>query len=287
MIIRREKKNKRTKNRKGASVVFILKKAFFATLLLAFFAVAFWTIFFSGVLDIHAISIISDEESVADEKIKQEMLFFLQGEYLGIFPKNNLLIFNKRQLKKNTKEKFREIRDISIRRKFPDELEVFIEKRQIRIIWCSRENCFLVDERGEAFLEFTEDWSDIPKVSDASEKEVGVGDRVASPEFVLFLEKITQEVERETGIVLTDELRTPSAMSEEVRVRTEEGWEIFFSANRKIEIQTQALKKIVQETIGKQRTKDLEYIDLRIKGRAIFKLRDQEDQGEQQKNVVQ
>lgn len=280
MIIRRNKKNKNSKNRKRESFALIFKRVFFLLLLACFCAVALWTVFFSRVMEINSISINPETKVLKADEIRNVFFRELEGKYLGFLPKNNLLILRSNFLERKAREEFKLARTVSVERVFPDELVVSVEEREAHIVWCSNGECFFVDETAEAFLEFSGQMESV-KVVDMSGKQVKLGDRVADPEFIFFLEKLPKAMEQEIHIAVVNEFETPSSMSSEVRVLTDEGWKIFFSTVRKMEIQIEILKKIIQETIGKEKTKDLEYIDLRIKGRALYKFRQSENSQEE------
>jgi cell division septal protein FtsQ len=233
-------------------------------------------------MKVDSISVTSNANVLRIEELKADISRELEGEYLWVLPQNNLLLVRSRQLKKMLREKYRLIRNISIRRKFPNELSVHIEERESHISWCFNDKCFLVDERGEAFLELENNENEAVKVVDSSGKEIGLGERVADPEFIFFVEKIPQVMTEELHLELEGVFVTPSSMSNEVHVKTKEGWKVYFSTSRKLETQVEILKKIIRETVGKEKIGELEYVDLRIKGKAIYKLRQEREESDKE-----
>lgn len=63
-------------------------------------------------------------------------------------------------------------------------------------------------------------------------------------------------------------------MAEELRVETRDGWRVYFSTARTIETQAKVLREIIDDKITEDNIAQLEYIDLRIKGKASFRFKD-------------
>lgn len=118
------------------------------------------------------------------------------------------------------------------------------------------------------------------KVNDISGKEVVLGSRVARPAFVDFCEHMPEKISSITNMEISRDLFTPSSMSSEMRTIVNSKWELLLSTDRPIDTQGEILKKIVNEKIEPGKINEIEYVDLRIKGRATYKLRGEEGKEE-------
>jgi cell division septal protein FtsQ len=118
------------------------------------------------------------------------------------------------------------------------------------------------------------------KINDISGKEVGLGSRVAKTTFVDFCEHMPEKISSIVNLDISSNLFTPSSMSSEVRTSVNNKWDLLLSTERPIETQGEILKKIINEKIEPGKIEEIEYIDLRIKGKATFKLRPEEEEEE-------
>lgn len=281
MIIRRgDKKRKQNRkiNRERPSFGLILKKIFFWLIFLSFWILTFWTIFYSEVMTVENIEI---ESSIAEKsEIEQLIRRSISGTYLSVIPKDNLLLVSKKNIRDMIQNEFIFVRRVEMTRSFPKTIKVSIEERESHIIWCSSRKCHLVDERAEAFYEIKEKEvfeAPVIRVEDQSGKEVFLGSRVAKPNFVEFCEHMPEKITSISGIAVGSELSTPSSMSNEVRVVASDGWSLLLSTERSAETQGEILKKIMNEKIDADKIDEIEYVDLRIKGKATFKFKSDEE----------
>lgn len=286
MIFRRGRNQKKKQNRKRTSVGFVIKRIIFWTVFLGFWAVAFWTLFLSDVMRVE--SIVVDSSRAEKEEIRRLARDEITGTYLDVLPKDNLLIIPRQAIIESLHNSFIFIKNVKVVRSFPKTIEISVEERESHMIWCNGSSCVLVDERAEAFYNLdsgtNEVAKDLVKVTDTSGKEIIIGARVASPRFIKFCENLPQAVQQQAGITIGNDLETPSSMSEEVKAITSGGWRILFSTNRSIEIQGKVLEKILNETITPERKDKIEYIDLRIKGKTTFKLKNEDDDKDKDEN---
>ncbi|MEA1926283.1 MAG: FtsQ-type POTRA domain-containing protein [Patescibacteria group bacterium] len=279
MIFRRGRNQKKKQNRRRTSVGFVIKKTIFWIIFIGFWVVAFWTLFLSDVMRVG--SIVVNSSRAEKEEIRCLARNEIAGMYLDALPKDNLLIIPRRAIIGSLHDSFIFIKNVQVTRSFPKTIEISVEERESHMIWCNGYSCALVDEQAEAFYnlepETNEVAKDLVKITDTSGEEITIGSRVASPTFIRFCENLPQTVQQQAGIAIGNDLETPSSMSEEVQAITSDGWKILFSTNRPIEIQGKVLEKILNETITFDRKDKIEYIDLRIKGKTTFKLKNEDD----------
>lgn len=251
-----------------------------------FWGVAVWTLFFSNVMKVQHVVNASTNIGLPDLHIESHVQQIISGKFFNVVPKDNLLLISKKSIINELKKSHKLIRDVSITKKFPTSIIVDIQQRKSHIIWCNKQACMLVDERGEAFCEAEDfDSNENVKVLDTSDKSFVLGDRVADPKFVIFSEQLPLAFSDELHIEIEPILRTPSSISEEVRIVTSDGWEGFFSTTRPLEVQLKVLKKILHEKIQLTQMSQLEYVDLRIKGKATYRFKeDNEEKGKEKED---
>jgi hypothetical protein len=71
------------------------------------------------------------------------------------------------------------------------------------------------------------------------------------------------------------EITIPAIGTEELRVHTNEGWVLLLDAQRPLMDQLATLDKIFVEEIDEKERQALQYLDLRVSGKAFYKLRGQ------------
>jgi hypothetical protein len=93
-------------------------------------------------------------KDIADEK--------LSGRYLKLFPKTNFLLYPKKSIEENLREKFKRLKDISIKLKDINTLEIDVTERTPSYTWCgvvpptsndSTQSCYFLDDSGFIFDE--------------------------------------------------------------------------------------------------------------------------------------
>lgn len=67
-------------------------------------------------------------------------------------------------------------------------------------------------------------------------------------------------------------------MSGEMKIKTVSGWEIFFNTNDLLDNQLNILKEVLSNQIGQDRIDQIEYIDLRLRGRVTYRLKNQPEE---------
>ncbi len=268
---------KKTKNKKKINFKDIFKKISFWVLFISFWVLFFWTIFFSSVMKIDRVRIVGDVKNAS--QIQSFAKDIMNQKYFNKVPKNNLLIFPVKVFQEKLLKEFNIIRTIDVKREFPKEIVIDIEERKDFIIWCSDKNCWLVDERSEAFHEIEKEqidqFEDRVVVLDGSEKSVEKYGKVVSPRIVKILLKLADDFSSLANIEIDKKsFFTPSSMSGELQFKTKTGWKIYFSTDRPISVQIKVLKKMLDIKLRDEDLGKLEYIDLRIKGKVVYRFRD-------------
>lgn len=268
--------NKKTKNKKKTTFFDILKKVFFWLIFSGFWIATIWTIIFSPVMRIENIEIEGAAEDETD--IKRIIESETSGNYFDFIPKNNLLTIPFVRIEHDILDGFIMVRSILIERRFPTTINVKVERREKFIVWCSSDSCWFVDERAEAFYEI--DAKDIRKVNreivirDGSEKIIERGNKVVDIGVIDLCGELAIAMEENKDLEIDRKsFYIPSPVSGEVRVKTKQGWEAYFSTERPVLAQVNILSRILKGKISPEDVSQIEYIDLRIKGKAVYRFK--------------
>lgn len=274
------KKNRQNRIKRGWKEI-VLKTVFWF-LLFGFLGLAFWTIIFSRAVRIKSVEVSGRfyGKKITNKDVEE----MISGNYFRVLPKNNILLVSKKRLSQAIKDRDETIKDVSIKKIFPEKLSINIVQRKTMLVWIKNNQSYLLDEDGQAFYQpvsMDEGTGEMTIVKDGSEGEIRLGDQVISKEAALFFHELPAKVKDKTGFEIEKELFIPSKMSQEVRVRTKAGWMAFFGLSETAERQANVLKKVLSENIPPEKLGQLEYVDLRLKGRVIYKLKQEKEESEE------
>jgi cell division septal protein FtsQ len=264
--------SKKMSKQKNSSLI---KKFFWLVLLVAFWSVTGWVLFFSNYTEIKNIQIKTDK--IDQRSIKEIFNNLKEGKYLNFIPKNNFFLFPRKSFKEVVENEFELARQVNFANKFPGTFKIEVVEREAIVVWQSQEKYFLMDERGIIFREISENekeerYVDYLIVKDDSLREVILGDKIEGNSLAVFVKNASENLEKELNLKIKREISVPSLMAEEIRFVVEDGWEIYFDLDRKLENQISLLKKVITEEI--ENRKGLEYVDLRIEGKVIYRKSD-------------
>lgn len=261
---------------------------FYYLLAISFFGVVVYALFFSPFLAVDRIEI-SGIQELNLEDVKKASENSYGGEYLGIAPKKNLLIFPVRKTKKTLLDSFKKIKNVSIEKKFPNFVEIKIQERKSLVIWCEGEKCFIVDENGDAFEQVGLDSREVlennlVKVISGNVKNIAEGEKILEVGKVEFLNNFKDILQKKSGVEFSGEVRMQSHMAEEVILKTVQGWNVYVSAIIPLEKSASTLKIFLDKEISSEDFGRLEYVDLRVENKIFYKFKDEEKkEGEENK----
>lgn len=251
-----------------------LKKTFFWLLFLVFWVFCGWVLFFSNYTKIESVEVFS--EKISKKELRKISENFMAEKWFGYIPKDNFFLFPRKTFAEKVKNDFKLVREVGFDNKFPNKIRIEVEERQEIVIWCAREKCWLLDEMGKVFYslqpeEKDERFKEYQVVTDESHLEVEEGQKIESGDLIGFIEKSKREIEEQMDLRIAREARTPALISREIRFRVEEeDWEIYLNLDEDIYSQVSLLEEILESSINSQEREHLNYIDLRIPGKAIY-----------------
>ena len=260
----------------------IFSKAVFYVLFLCFLGVSVYMFFFSGCLEVKNISIVGNQE-LSSSDIQKSFDEYLQGKFLGIVSKNNLLFVSQKRAADFLENNFRKIRSVNVSKKFPDTVSINIDERKAVLVWCSGESCFLIDEEGIAYnnADFSSPeiiQNHLIRINDTSFRSVSIGEKVMESDYEKYVAGI-KDAFKTINLKIgdgDDAYVTPSNVSNEIDVKTEKGAQIYFSTQFSLEDSIKTLKIVLEKEIPEDKLKDVEYIDLRSEGKVFYKFREKE-----------
>jgi len=279
----RRYKNKRKRN---TSLKWLLIGGLFFCLLgaLAYFSI--WSPYF-WIKEIE-ISSIKESKYYSKEEILEITQKVLQEKLWRFIPQKSLFLASASGIKESVFDRFSEIRLVEVSRKLPHSLVIGIEEREPIGTWCQIEylgenststdrtrkvkDCFNIDQEGIIFKKSPLIHSSfVLNIYQEKKDSVNLRDHVASPQVMDSIIKIKSDLDK---IKTTDNLSLSVAdfkiiSEEELRVKTNFGWEIYFNPSYSTESQLKTLELVLSEEI-KEEYRSLNYLDLRIQGRVYY-----------------
>jgi len=258
----------------------VISRIIFRFVLLIFVGSVGYVLLFSSFLEIRKVKLVGISElNYGDVYGKIDEL--LAKKDFNFVSRKNFILFPSGKIKSELENTFRKISEVKIEKIFPDSVVVEIVERKALLMWCSAGPCYIVDENGYAYTgaDFESDeikQNNLLSVIDNSGKSVAIGEKVLDDDYIEFVISLKDKLENDTGINVNNEYGTQSKIAEEVRVKTEEGWEIFFSTTLPMEGSIQTLKTFLEKEMADKDKSKLEYVDLRAENKVYYKFKDEE-----------
>lgn len=249
-----------------------IKKLLWLILFLSFFGISFWVLFFSNYTEIKEIQVKSNK---IERKSAEEIFYNFQKErYFNFISKNNFFLFPQKAFKNKIKNQFELARKVNFENSFPGIFRVEIIEREAIVVWCSQDQCFLMDEQGIIFREITENekeenYKNYLIIRDDSMRKGALGDKIEDDRLAVFVNNTEDKLKEELELKIEREITTPSLLSQEIRIKTKKGWQIYLDTRQNIEDQISLLKEVLEGDI--ENKDNLEYVDLRVGGKVIYK----------------
>lgn len=255
------------------------KRRWVLTLLwVLFVGTVVYQVFLSGMLSVEQIDVEGTGLLSVDE-VRSAVQEELSGKYLKTISRNNLALVATGRLERKLQANFPLIRQVTVTKVFPHTLVVSLLERGDFLFWCSSdEHCFLLDEVGrildrpEAFEEYR-----VPRLFlvDESQKIMTPGDRAVTVDFLHFIRSLSQALLEQSGIRMQERIFLPSKYADEIRVETSEGISLQMNTTIPLEKTLNTLRIVREKAVPKNRLADLVSVDLRVSGKAFYRLRDE------------
>jgi cell division protein FtsQ len=181
---------------------------------------------------------------------------------IAFFDTQSIFLINSEKITEEILKNFPEIETIVFEKKIPDNLIVFVKKRDPVALLCQNDNCFYIDKNGIAYEETFEKNYQGPKIDNQLLlAEIKLGQTVVGGDLIGQILKINSELSENLKIVV----KNFNIVSEQrLNVKIVAGWEIYFNLKGDLDWQITELKTILENKILPKNWKNLAYIDLRF-----------------------
>lgn len=266
----------------------LFSRMLFYFLVFLFCGVNFYVFFFSYFLKVDKI-LINGIEEIDSQAIENEIIENFSKKRGYFFPGDNFILIYSKDLAENLQNKFPKIKTIKVKKIFPNEIKIFITERKALFIWCrgdfiaeeieqgKNNDCFLVDDEGYVYTSADFNLPEVKennliKIYDGSRREISLGEKIISEEFLRFTFEIKNLLQSNLEIKIKNYYHTPSRFSQEIKIQTEEGWWLYFSTNFPAIDAVKTLKLFLEKE-NNINLADIEYIDLRMENKIYYKLK--------------
>jgi len=203
----------------------------------------------------------------------------LKEKYLSIIPKNNLLLLKESYVNDFFTRKFGIVKKIKIIRKFPDKIKILVEERNPILILENSKGRFILDDESniypdDFFVSSGFNQTELPILKEENSELAFSFDNQAGLSYLQFILRVKEKLENLLDIPVEKEMIAPKIISGDVIFKTQEGWQLYFNKSAAIDKEIETLRIVLEEKIGKEKRKDLEYIDLRIDNKIYYKFKD-------------
>jgi len=254
----------------------IFKKLWFWILLLFLITVAvvFYFILFYPGIQVKNIMISGNQKNKTQE-LQNIILDDARAGLVDLWnikiTSGSILLVNNDKLDKEILRKFPSIKTAETNKKYPQTLNLIITERQPIGAYCYNSGqCFLIDENGIIFEPAPSNLDNICIVRQTQENSpILIGKQAVAQNTASAIYKIQKSLKDNFQIGLKEAL---VASDIRLNVRTSEDWKIYFdlSADSDINLQITKLNLLLNGDISAVSRKNLYYIDLRPKDRAII-----------------
>lgn len=246
-----------------------------------FIGVSGYQIFLSGALSVDQI-IVEGAESLSSEEVRGVVQEDLFGWSVGIFPRNNMLLLSKKGIEESIRVASPLIRHVEVERLFPNALKITLLERGDLFFWCSREHsCQMLDEEG-VVLDYPQAIEEHRVAQfflvDESGEQAHVGDQVMSRATLDFVRSLPQALSEQADIRMKENISLPSRYADELRIETENGFDIRMNVDIPIEKTLNVLHIVREKAVPRAQREKISSIDLRVPGKAFYQIRDDERQ---------
>ncbi|GEM_PF-3108573 len=239
---------------------------FFWTVFSVAFAAVLWSFFLSPFFRITEIKLPKNDLVAASDI--QNLIVQNRPLKLG----ENLLILSKSRLKADLANSFPAITDIKIKKQLFHSLLIDFTKRLPLGLWCDGASCYYFDKEGIIFKEapLTEG-ALILKIQDFESKDTSLGNRVIEKNLIGFITAFNEKINGD-GRFKIIEFKIKPASNINLEAVTDKGWSIYLDQSQDPVLTASNLLTITREAL-KNKTNNLNYVDLRISSRIFYKLK--------------
>ena len=226
---------------------------------------------------------ITGNEHISQAQIKSLILAQMAKSRFLVFSQNNILFFNKRQVKNELAKNYF-FSELKIQKKYFQTLAVAVKEKTVRVIWSGSESKYYLDLTGQV-LEKAEDYivsqteagdtdlvrtqavfSRYPLILDKSNAPISIGQKAVDEKLIDFVISLTEFLKKNGDFNISHYV-LENPQSQDITLITDEGWEARFKIAEPVKTQGGMLLVVLVQKIKDRKT--LQYIDLRF-GEKVF-----------------
>ncbi|MCX6723024.1 MAG: FtsQ-type POTRA domain-containing protein [Candidatus Staskawiczbacteria bacterium] len=240
---------------------------FIILFLLIIFSAFYFILFYPG-FQVNNI-IIYGNQKVSGDDIKNLVSNDINNNILYVANSKSIFLINNDKINKEILNKFSIIEKLVIKRNFPQTLSLNITERKPVGIYCQTDSsCFSIDENGIIFEPASINLDSFSIRQILENNQVFTGEQVVNENVINAISKIQKMLKDNFKIDLKTAL---IASSLRLNIMTNTNWQIYFDLSPDSNINSQIIKLnlLLKSGISQENIKNLRYIDLRPKDRAI------------------
>lgn len=256
--------------------IFFVSSCIVIILLLAF--VLFSIFFYRNSDNFIKIAVYTGNVRISDESLTQTINENLSGSYILLIPKKNIYALRTRSLEKILKDRFG-LTEIHIDKIYAQKMiHVQLKESPIQLTATIGESTFFLAPDGTILENITQQinsYKDLFNVSIPQELLIEPDENHShqriSEELIETISKI-QESKLQIDTTKIIGIKTTTESVNDIRLITDSSWYVYVDRSRDIEEQIENARLVYLDKIkGTEHEKTLEYIDVRVPGKAYFK----------------
>lgn len=249
----------------------------FWLLLLVFLGICVYILLFSPYLEIEAITVEGNQD-ISSQEIENWAGHALEGKYYNILPKKNFFLADKKNIKSVLESHFDRLEVAAVEKKFPKIITIVVTERKPEVAWCSAGVCYFADKNGLVYggasgTEEELESGHFLTIVDESAIPVEIGKTKLDPDYIGYIETADNMLRNDLKLDLAGDYHTPGMASGEISVITSEGWTLKLSSELSAEEAKKITQTLFENELNDEVRKNLDYLDLRVRGKVYYKLR--------------
>lgn len=250
-------------------------------LLAVFLGICTYLLFFSPFLAVDKI-FVEGNKDISGVDIRNSIEKDIGENFFFFLPKNNFFLLNEKHIGSAIKKVSKRLEIESVEKKFPESLSVRLVERKTELVWCSGGVCYFVDAEGLAYETATENEESLRfdkfiVIVDDSAVPVDVEKTKINQDYIRFIESADEIIKNDLGFLAEESYHTPGIASGEISRRLNEGWILRISKDMPIEETKKIIQTIFEKELNEEARKNLDYLDLRIKNKIYYKMKEEEN----------
>lgn len=236
--------------------------------------------------------IVEGNKAITSGEIEKIIISLAVQKIFKIF-NNNLLLINPADMESAITNRFGNIDNVKVEKKFPQTIKIIIAEKPADISWCNKitiekvakdknsskekaaaletAQCYLSDEDGIVYQKIINEAS-ANSIKVFRNEPISMGVRISDDATKIFIRKLAANFNKKTGLVFS-QFYAPDISSRELHAITDKGWKIYFDLNRDTIDQLDVLNSALKNTIPETDKAKMDYINLLVPDRVYYNIK--------------